>query len=467
MTGRVMGTAGRWAVAAAVVMATVALAVPAGAGVGGQSAVDVASSGFGGLPPTLLLTDSGINPYHEDFHLPEGFVPPAGYYPEAAELLDLALDASSYAEAVERDRDIWDGLEPGKLYAFNGTKIVGAIQFDGAAPLILDPVDGPTALRGGGHGTLVASAAVGNRAGACPSCRIVMSVNPPAELRYAWALEHDWIDALSLSVSNVGGVGWIYTFEEHEARLWARSGRAWFTSAGNGGTNTVNHLDSKSGSPWSVRVGRGDPPQADWTRTYDVVGRAARRIATHDSLDEYFTASGTSVASPAVAGHFLMLLWEARDSLGDTEGLRDGVLARAEPGVALPAAGPLSDGELTAVELQEVLMATAGGTDPPEQGELPNHPPLPLPPELSYWWEGFGMVDEESMHDARAVLLGDAEMPEKPWPAWWRQVDQYARQAWGGTLAPCKTRYFDFVACLQESTWDPVGDLPGAPPDIS
>jgi len=90
----------------------------------------------------LAVVDTGINPYHEFFRAP-GLEDPAAWVdggPEDAEPLDLSLDADSYEEAVDADRDVWDdvqrtedagpdGIEDERLYTFPGTRIAAAVSF--------------------------------------------------------------------------------------------------------------------------------------------------------------------------------------------------------------------------------------------------------------------------------------------------------------------------------------------------
>lgn len=405
------------------------------------------------LPPVILLHDTGINPYHIDYRLPAGVDPAAlpGYYPEEATLLDITLDASSYDDAIAEDSALWSSLELGRLYAFNGTRIVGGIQF--MEPICPYYCPYPI-LDVHGHGSVVASAAAGAAAGSCAECRIVMAVAARPGKLVDWALEHTWMDTFSLSSSNVLGVGWAFSMTEAESKRWTTAGRTWFGAAGNGHIGgAANHLDEHTAPPWVVRVGRGDPPRLDWTQTFDIVAQTNKPVAIPGSLDEYRNGGGTSTAAPDAAGHYLRLLWDVRVAFADHGGATDGALARTNEPHRMPTTGPLADGVLTATELEDALITTAR--------DLPA--PGPFPPELSYFWQGRGMVDENSLMNARAVLAGSASPTSDPWAEWWHSLDQHVRGAWGGTVAPCKWANTAMVACLRSSTWDPL-DHPDAPP---
>src|SRR5918999_2647212 len=79
------------------------------------------------------IIDTGINPYHQTFRddTARAYRHPSTYipgYPADAIALPITLDEPDYWKAVAQDcEDIWAKVEPGKLYWFPGTKIIGAI----------------------------------------------------------------------------------------------------------------------------------------------------------------------------------------------------------------------------------------------------------------------------------------------------------------------------------------------------
>lgn len=411
------------------------------------------------LPPTIMVSDSGINPYHVDYRFPQGFdATQEGYYPEEAILLDLTLDAGTIDEAIEADREVWENLEVGVLYAFNGTRIVGVNHL---SPCPNSPLHDCSSVvfDDDGHGSAVASSAAGGRSGSCQECRIVMTYGTPREA-VSWALQKTWIDALSLSRSDFDGIMTIANASIH----WTESGRTWFHSAGNGATGSLNaaNVFSERSIGDNVLVGswyNGETSPLN-TRIYDILGLGQKEGARIDHLTEYKSTAGTSISSPDVAGHYAWILWQVRQEVGDTTGFQNGILARLPSGVEVPARGPLADGELTARELEDVLRATAKPV-----------PPVPGGPQggpLSYLWAGYGLVDNESREDAVRVVLGEKEMPERVWEDWWHETLAHARGPFF-TYALCLhhlPQHLDPVAtadCLQEAHWEP--EMPDAPPE--
>jgi hypothetical protein len=416
------------------------------------------------LPPTILTPDSGINPYHVDFRLPEGFDGmQEGYYPAGAVLLDLSLDADTLEEALEEDKAIWESLQRGVLYAFNGTRIVGAIDFQDCEASLFDC--DKLIFDRTGHGSLVVSSAAGNHSGSCPECRIVMAHGPRPAVD--WAISEPWIDVLSMSRATI-----VPTMRDADtARAWMEGGRTWFNSAGNGATgsaNAANIVSERSSGP-TVLVGgwyeEEDEMRFLSTRIYDVLGITRKEVALHTHMSEFRFGAGTSVAAPDAAGHYAWILWQVREALGDQTGFQDGVLARVAPGAPTPAQGPLSDGTLTARELEDVLRATARVV-PATQGAPEGGP-------LSYLWAGYGLVDEESRERAVRVILGEEEMPERPWEDWWHEQFDYVREGFF-TYVICLHHLFPlslinpnlvaYLECQQKAEWDPSPG-PDLPPD--
>lgn len=413
------------------------------------------------LPPTIMMIDTGINPYHVDYRLPEGFNGrQEGYYPDDAVLVDLALDAGTLQEALEEDEEIWESLEAGVLYAFNGTRIAGAIQPQPCPNHILEEC--PSVIFDeDGHGSAVASAAAGRRAGSCPDCRIVMvygSIQESTE----WALQQEWIDALSVSYADFNaGMTWA-----NVSAHWTEGGRTWFHSAGNGATNSLNpaNVVAERSSGDNVLVGSivDGEIQPLHSRIYDLLGVGRKEGARIDHLAEYKNTSGTSIASPDAMGHYAWILWQVRQALGDTIGFQNGVLARAPADLDIPSQGPLADGELTARELEDALRATAKPV-PPVQGG-------PQGGALSYLWAGYGLVDNESREHAVRVILGEEQMPEREWENWWHETLDHVREPYF-TYVVCIHHLFTqglgsgpaaSLECAQESYWEP--QLPNAPP---
>ncbi|MGH2730284.1 MAG: S8 family serine peptidase, partial [Actinomycetota bacterium] len=163
-----------------------------------------------GKSPTAVVAviDTGINPYHVTFRddsklayrHPSTYIPG---FPKSAQALRLTFDAKDYWTAVKKDcAKVWTKVEPGELYWFPGTKIVGAISFEqgvGAPNCAIPQPTGAAILDYGAHGTMTASRAASIEYGACKECRIV-AVQGFANEAVSWTAENaDWIDAQSNS----------------------------------------------------------------------------------------------------------------------------------------------------------------------------------------------------------------------------------------------------------------------------
>src|SRR4051812_26499554 len=149
--------------------------------IGAAAALALALSGTAqAADGVVALFDTGINPYHRTFRdtSPRAYRHPSTYlpgYPKDAEALKLSLDEPDYKKAVKQDCQVWEDVQPGKLYWIPGTKIVGAISFRssltrrcGSGPPVGNPI-----LDDNGHGTMTASRATSREYGACRECLVV------------------------------------------------------------------------------------------------------------------------------------------------------------------------------------------------------------------------------------------------------------------------------------------------------
>jgi len=431
---------------ALVVLALSALGVTllaAGAASGTADAPEAPSS-----PPVIGFFDTGINPYHEEFRAPAWTDHPSTYiegYPEHAEPIDLTLEADTFEEAWQADRDEWASLEPGQLYYVPGTRIVGVI--DGHVEFREAPAPG---YDHDGHGTMVASAAAGATLGTAPDAAIVMASGQWDGT--AWFTEQPWVDLLSYSIGPQGGVhppgkGAV----THEI---ANQGRSFFAAGGNGPTSNgpTTLTSGYTGPPWTVTVGLhrqvedSVPTSRFCTACHlptEVLGTTGVAVAATDSLDGTTTGTGTSTATPRVAGHALSLVDLARDRLDDVT--RPGLgashaYATASPEVELPAQGPLADGVFDRSELEDLVRQAAR----PAPWSTPNWEALGLggvlpddlaqPGEARYTWQGYGVHNATANAHAERVLLGHTTPLDRPaddrWHAFWTD----ARGAYWSTL---------------------------------
>jgi hypothetical protein len=415
----------------------------------------------------LAFIDGGINPYHLDFRddSPRAFQHPSTYlpdYPEDAVALDITFDHGTVEDAIEADCAVWERVEPGELYWFPGTRVVGAYVVPGTWEELpyqdedhrpITCADPSRATWGNVfsesmHGTMVASRGAGNAYGACPECLIVAvhGLGPDA---VTWTAEQPWIDVASHSwgpqfpAFQPDGMPWPRIAASPalvEAVEAAAQAQPHFWATGNGAAFRFGVLGHPTQllpqhTPSVIRVGGHDSGYVTvWpgSSPHVISDACWSWAAEHDTMDEWTprTGSGTSGATPFVAGLAGNIILEARALLGDPRtGVTDGVLASGDAGAITT--GPLADGAFTMDELKRVLFTTA---DPrperiEEDGDVCDpleDPVMALVPALPVKWEdvpegahgipfvGYGAVTPYTVADAFAVLHGDAEWPARP-----------------------------------------------------
>lgn len=406
----------------------------------------------------IAIVDTGINPYHEEFRDSAFQDHPSTYvndYPADAEALPVTLTASQYSKAVAADEELWEGVGRNTLYYVPGTRIVGAISISerGEYPILDDaPADG-------GHGTATASIAAGDSIGVCPTCLIVV-VEGLGEDPLQWAMEQPWIDVVSnswgVSIDNVCLAGFcgssgivpppasLYGIDHQAARDAVEAGKTVLFASGNGWLNAfdvpqVSYTNPYTGPDWFVVVGASDS-SSDATvvgtgRPVDVVSYGLDwKGASHTSQSAIRSFSGTSSATPVVAGAFGSVLQGARDALNDThEGPHGaGVIAKGDPPGDLGSGSLLSDGVFTRAESQRIIFLTARTAS--GVGSVGPVLPTTLPNSAAYFlYSGYGVVDHATAQSALDVALGSADAPQKAAADQWDAVDAQIRVAlWGG-----------------------------------
>jgi hypothetical protein len=431
------------------------------AGVGAPPAVAEGTAG----DAVVAFVDTGINPYHVTFrdNSPRAFQHPSTYipgYPADAIALNLTFNAPNYAAAVRADcNTVWKNVQPGKLYWFPGTRIVGGISFSPAATpnCNASPVaTGLTILDYDGHGTMVASRGTSSQYGACKECLLVSvqwpssvplldpaSSTPPGINAITWAANNaGWIDAQSnswgpiapgydptgatgLVAANPALVRAVESVSQKHLAFWASGNGAAFRGGVLGHpTPLTPHLTPSAISVGGhdsgyVNVWPGFPPHlvSDSCNSW-----AARRDHLTESGDSI--GGGTSAATPFVAGGAAAIVRDARTVLGDTNtGVENGIVASGPAG--LVPSGPLADGVFTLAEWRRVLYTTATAR-PTAQTE--DGPPCsnadPYGPTPVKWTDmpadypeyvniGYGAVDGPAKVLAGRVLRGLAPLPDR------------------------------------------------------
>ena len=398
----------------------------------------------------IALVDTGINPYHEVFRddssvaraHPSTYIPG---FPKDAEALRLSLHEKDYTTAVKKDCDQWKSVESGKLYWIPGTKIIGAITFEPTTgtSCTVSTFESPGILDGFGHGTMVASRAAGNGYGACPDCRVVAVQGTHEGVR--WASENSgWIDVQSNSWGpivpawapaeddsiNYNTPGFVRDVEASARKhlaVWA-TGNGAATRGGVLGHPTF--LDPRM-TPSIVMAGGHDSGYINTWPGFPphVVADSCSSWAAyqnHISKSADTVGSGTSAATPWIAGSAARMLLDARRLLwdGDT-GVEKGVAARGAPRLTK---GPLADGRLKLTEWKEVLFKTATPRPKGQKEDGPSCGPvegLVIHSSTPVRWEqvpegypeylhiGYGAVDDPSVRLAWEVLTGHKPLPDR------------------------------------------------------
>ena len=411
----------------------------------------------------IAVIDTGINLYHAEYRLDAASPLAVASAQTRAELglpetleVPLSLGIANWDRAVETDMDALMAMEPGTLYTFPGTRILGAISFLDKSddwPVILDHPERYT------HGTMTSSRAVGNTVsigGAEADIYLVMVQGfTPEAVR--WVADQDWIDIASISagLSAFTIYPGLPTAAEKLGMSDAVSAfnylshkKPFFASTGNGVMNAgllgfPSWMRGSSGAPDVISVGANNNGQMSHWHNQDPYisadGCANPAADPGDTEKVGNTGGGTSSATPFSAGGGAKLLLEARRILDDThigprvdetlteEGWTSHrpadatvVLAKGEPGRV--ADGPLADGIFTLSEFKRMLYLTA--LPVPTDDDSDGNPCLPfssgfpggelLPAPARFPVHGYGEVNHASIEAAIAVLRGEAPMPERP-----------------------------------------------------
>ena len=345
----------------------------------------------------IAVLDSGLSPYHADFRASEmpqartssqaddlplskaphtwvkGFPSPSSFKSYTPTKLTLPAEGESMSALQKEDAKAWSAIKQssrGSLHYtwFPGTKVIGSMSFSDTEPRIYG-------TGGGEHGQGTSSVSTGNRFGTCPECLLVFLQTPDAasyEAAISWAQQQTWIDAISVSLGfNASGVARDRYYEGSDVRLARRAverGQTAFFSGGNGVENAflvpqTTLVNSQNGPDWAVTVGAIDPSGNNLSGNGKPTEIASLGLDYPSSYGSTTTEngkkfSGTSNATPVIAGLYSRALWLARTTLaGPSKVQAKGVIASG-PKVACGTVRKdceLGDGVLTQRELQERL----------------------------------------------------------------------------------------------------------------
>lgn len=440
----------------------------------------------------VAVIDSGIAPYHWDFlasRMPQaqdedptndlpldqapdtwlpGFPDPSSF--ATYNRFDLTLEETNAGRSISSmdaaDASKWNAVKPSTAtsrhyYWFPGTKIIGGLTFSAT---------GRIHAASGTHGQGTTSVSVGNIFGTCAECVLVFiqygSV-ADGERAIEWAESQPWIDLISNSYGfSLAERDRLYSGSNTEmSKAASTRGQTILFSSGNGISNTFTvpnqtYFSSQEGPDWMITVGGVNPSSGG---SYTGAGKPADIAGLGSAYPSSYGAStvgnagsnfsGTSNATPQVAGLFAKSLYEARRELpGPSRAQSGGVIGVQDPDerlgetpFACAATRPsceLGDGVLTAKELRTRLFH--GATHTPEGMTVGGlTPPTPPVGEDEFLAEGhgtyFGKKNGTASYLAeveRVVgpLTGRAATLARPTGEQeWMVVDSYCRQEiWGG-----------------------------------
>ncbi|MGB1586775.1 MAG: S8/S53 family peptidase [Thermoplasmatota archaeon] len=360
----------------------------------------------------VAVIDSNANPYHEFFqqHNPiddailDSFVDHNGKTVERVRL----TQEGTYEERREADADFWATVEPGQLYHFEGTRLLG-ISFGG------NIVDGGT------HGIGTTAAVLE----ANPDAIVILVQGTGSSAGEQWAAQAPFVDILSESYGLYCGQPALELLPgdstaKNNKIAWD-NGKIPVGAADNTPCPAMN--DGTSGPPWVVGVS-GDHPAAEGSCREPVSGNFPDFTAdfTQDlpyvnDVEGTRTVSGTSFSTPTTAGSFSRALLQVREAWNHTGGITDGALALGPDGARL------GQYDLWHAFNQTAVYFSTAVCD--ESGSVPVNPAAP-------WVQmGWGHVDSEIGDHAARVLLGEAPpIKDAAAVAYMESVYTYRQTVW-------------------------------------
>lgn len=375
-------------------------------------------------PHVVVATlDTGANLFHPTWRRSERRHPSAYIpgYPRAARAVPLRL-GKSFDDDVDASDAALDRLG-GDLTYVPGTNIIGAIAHETDAKPVFDRTG-----TSHGHGGAASSQIAGRGLGFSPDTYLVVvdrtadggteTYRSNADL-LRWAADQPWIDVIHTNIQNpiplAGPTTPIYPGYADAVRYALSKGKVVVSAGGNfyaEPTETSPH----AGPPGVLVAGANDNcgytefSNPDPHVVSDGMGTPAAEPRSYATTE----FSGTSSASPRIAGYVAELLLRIRREFHYTGGISKGALVNVPAG-RRPKSGPLADGRLTAAELHQVVRATA---DPMSHASrfdgTEGIPCFPQVTEGPYAKMGYGEVSEHTIGAAFDVLRGRRPIPDRP-----------------------------------------------------
>ena len=351
--------------------------------------------------PVVAMIDSGINPYHVSLAA-QGREPWRAILDANTTVIQLS-NSGSYEDRIAQDANVWAAMKSGELYAFSGTRTASMSFLHDSARRVLDPV---------GHGSEMSSILAREVPNATilmlqvdgTSChddqtgKCVIDRSLPDAM--SWAAKQPWIDVITVSIALPANVPTpLAATPEGQAyvaasRLAAANGKLVVSASGNYVAPPATNFFA--GPPWIIAVGgaegsqNGSSPSAG--QIVDVVANFTDRTARPGTINETFYSSGTSIATPLVAGNLARTIEILREHLG-------GVPVDTRLGLAI---GSINGQRvlIDAKQVRDAMNETArvwGAADwnpvsPPSDDPVRNLL-VQTVPVVSPWQVGWGYVD--------------------------------------------------------------------------
>jgi hypothetical protein len=290
--------------------------------------------GSGSDAPRVVVAaiDSAINPYHGFFHHggdgPYADEPPAAVTSEVLAELGVGPDrilsltrTGDLAADLAADAALWEAVEPGTLYWFEGTNVLG-ISFDGDAPLVPDTSKSP-------HGVGVTAAVLEANPDAVTI--LVEGISDDSE---EWAFTHPAVDIVSTSYGFPASPPVPYHLHRSHTGVVA-NGKLHFGAVDN--SPALSPIDSTGGPWWSIGVAGFQETGAQGRQVLsgslaDFVGNFTQVLPyCMDCQEGRREVAGTSFATPTAAGTASRGLLEARRAAGHRGGITSGSDGTVEP----------------------------------------------------------------------------------------------------------------------------------------
>jgi len=383
-------------------------------------------------PARAVVADigPGTNPYHEAFRRPNWTAHPCHSVPDlpcSIPTLNLTF-SGNYSENVQADEGVWETYETGRVYWVEQTNLLlwTARPWDCEDQGVRcseQPTGRASDDGTGSHGAATAGAVND----ACQRCYVLAvqdgnSLDGGSVREMARNLTYVDVATSSFLLGDRSEIAFQGDREFAEAtyELW-ESGTPFVAFSGNqvvtGFRPNVNPfpLAEVQFPPWVYLAG-GAHPECDSSESLagkppEVVGDFTQRLPEPAHVTARSNISGTSFATPQIAGELGELLLELRRSQGPgpPSNSENATMWKGNP---VPDS-PLADGRLQLPELRTAIHHSATyfetGDYRHECGTQLRTPVGPGP----YVQMGWGYVGDNETGRALNVVLGNAELPEK------------------------------------------------------